>query len=152
MPIPTVQVAVINESTVVSDSDIDKAVQSLQVQVSRDFAGPWGIDATLQFVKAGTQPPAGLWWLVILDNSDPAGALGYHDLTNMRAAPRKSLRSDGLAVWVSMDGDGQPRAFGIACGPLHQPCRDGRAWQERRVHVTVRLRGLRCVRGRSVRL
>ena len=26
--------------------------------------------------------PAGSWWVVFLDNSDQAGALAYHDLTN----------------------------------------------------------------------
>ena len=42
----------------------------------------WGIDATLNFVQQGASPPAGTWWLTILDNSDQAGSLGYHDLTN----------------------------------------------------------------------
>jgi hypothetical protein len=33
-------------------------------------------------VPQGSQPSANAWWLVILDNSDLATALGYHDLTN----------------------------------------------------------------------
>jgi hypothetical protein len=49
--------------------------------VHRDFAPAWGIDADLTFVPKGKKPPAGSWWLIILDNSDQAGALGYHDLT-----------------------------------------------------------------------
>ena len=32
-------------------------------------------------IPQGTPAPAGTWWLVILDDSDQAGALGYHDLT-----------------------------------------------------------------------
>jgi hypothetical protein len=76
------QIVVINESTVVGDADVQAAVKSLQVQVSRDFAPAWGIDAQLTFQPAGSTPPRGSWWLAILDNSDQAGALGYHDLTS----------------------------------------------------------------------
>src|SRR5207244_6897591 len=54
----------------------------LQTQVQRDFAPVWGIDADLSFVPQDSAPPSGAWWLVILDNSDQAGALGYHDVTN----------------------------------------------------------------------
>ena len=54
----------------------------MQRQVSEHFAPAWGIDATLSFVAPGATPLAGSWWLVILDDSDQAGALGYHDLTD----------------------------------------------------------------------
>ena len=77
-----IKISVINESTVVTDAEVTAAVQDLQTQVSRDFAMAWGIDADLIFVGSGSQPQSGSWWLVILDNSDQAGALGYHDLTN----------------------------------------------------------------------
>jgi hypothetical protein len=76
-----IQVAVINSSTVLSDNDVQAAIGPLQTQVSRDFAPAWQADATLTFVPQGSSPAAGSWWLVILDNSDQAGALGYHDLT-----------------------------------------------------------------------
>lgn len=66
---------------VITDNDVKKVVPALQTQVSRDFAPAWGIDADLVFVPKGKKPPAKYWWLVMLDNSDQAGALGYHDLT-----------------------------------------------------------------------
>ena len=50
--------------------------------VLQDFAPAWGRDAALAFIPSGSQPASGSWWLVILDNSDQAGALGYHDLTS----------------------------------------------------------------------
>jgi hypothetical protein len=78
---PNIKIAVINESTVVSDADVKAAVAALQKQVSGDFAPAWGIDASLTFVPFGGNPSPDAWWLVILDNSDQAGALGYHDLT-----------------------------------------------------------------------
>src|SRR5437870_13683909 len=77
-----INVAIINASTVLRDSVVKSAVPALQTQVHRDFASAWGIDADLVFVPKSSSPPAGAWWLVVLDNSDVAGALGYHDLTD----------------------------------------------------------------------
>lgn len=77
-----IKIAVLNASTVLSDGDVAAAVPALQTQVHRDFYPAWGIDADLAFVPKGQQPPAGSWWLAILDNSDQAGALGYHDVTS----------------------------------------------------------------------
>ncbi len=77
-----IKIAVINASTVLTDQKVKAAVSALQTQVHRDFAPAWGVDADLIFVPKGSNPPAGAWWLVILDTSDQAGALGYHDITN----------------------------------------------------------------------
>jgi hypothetical protein len=77
-----IQISVINASTVLTDDQASAAVPALQTQVHRDFAPVWGVDADLTFVPAGSTPAKGSWWLAILDNSDQAGALGYHDLTN----------------------------------------------------------------------
>ncbi|MBI3810738.1 MAG: hypothetical protein HY283_00820 [Nitrospirae bacterium] len=76
-----IKIAVINACTVLTDKQVGTAVPALQTQVHRDFAPAWGIDADLLFVPKGKKPPQGSWWLVILDTSDQAGALGYHDLT-----------------------------------------------------------------------
>jgi len=76
-----IKVAIVNASTVLKDVDVSAAVATLQVQVSRDFNAAWGIDADLSFVGGGGTAPAGVWQLVVLDDSDQAGALGYHDLT-----------------------------------------------------------------------
>lgn len=73
--------AILNRSTVLTDQDVKSAVPSFQQQVSHDFAPLWGRDAQLEFVPKGHTPPPGSWWVVILDDSDQAGALGYHDLT-----------------------------------------------------------------------
>jgi hypothetical protein len=79
--ITTTQISVINESTVLTDADLNPVVAALQQQVTNDFRPIWGTDAELTMIPSGTQPPSGTWWLVILDDSDQAGALGYHDLT-----------------------------------------------------------------------
>ena len=74
-------VAVINESTVVSDEDVQDLVAALQDQVDNDFSPIWGRGAQLSIASKTEPTPVGVWVLVILDNSDQAGALGYHDLT-----------------------------------------------------------------------
>jgi hypothetical protein len=78
------QIALINSSTVLSDATVQALVTSLEIQGQRDLAPAWGITdlPTVVFVGAGQKPPPGSWWLTILDNSDMAGALGYHDVTD----------------------------------------------------------------------
>jgi hypothetical protein len=76
-----IQIAVINRSTKVTDAQVQALVPALQTQVRRDFAPVWGVDADLAFVPSHGSPAPGAWWLVVLDTSDQAGALGYHDLT-----------------------------------------------------------------------
>jgi len=77
-----IKIAIINESTVLTNAQVNSAVPALQTQIHRDFAPAWGIDADLTFIPKGQNPPADMWWIGIFDNSDQAGALGYHDLTN----------------------------------------------------------------------
>jgi len=80
--VATIQISVINESTVLTDAEVTPVVAALQKQVTNDFRPTWGTDAELTMVPKNTQPANGSWWLVILDDSDQAGALGYHDLTS----------------------------------------------------------------------
>lgn len=84
MPAPQVapiQISVINASTVLTDGEVRPVVDALQKQVTSDFRPAWGVDAELTFVGSGSQPAPRTWWLSLLDDSDQAGALGYHDLT-----------------------------------------------------------------------
>jgi hypothetical protein len=94
-----VTIAVINESTVVDPNEVATAwVPALQTQVSRDFAPIWGDDASLVFVAGSAAPPPDAWQLVVLDDSDQANALGYHDLTsNGLPIGKVFARSDQLA-------------------------------------------------------
>ena len=107
---PSIQISVINESTVLADTDVAPVVAALQKQVSNDFRPIWGTDATLTIVPKGTQPAGGSWWLVLLDDSDQANALGYHDLT----AHRKSLCRERSESGDVLDRHCQPRTAGDA--------------------------------------
>jgi hypothetical protein len=91
-----IKIAIINESTVVKDEDAQACVLALQTQVSRDFAPIWGVDAILEFLAKGTAPIAGEWQLVILDDSDQADALGYHELTADGAPIGKAFAKSDL--------------------------------------------------------
>lgn len=79
-----IKVTLINECSL-SDDEVAPVVEALQVQVSRDFAPIWGINADLAYISSadlrnGKRPDPKTWWLVLLGDSDQAGALGYHEL------------------------------------------------------------------------
>jgi hypothetical protein len=77
-----IQISVINSSTVLTDQQVSDVVPVLQKQVTQDFYPIWGVDAKLTFVPSAGDPDTSSWWLVILDDSDQANALGYHDITS----------------------------------------------------------------------
>jgi hypothetical protein len=96
-----IKVAVINQSTAVTDAAVAALVPALQKQVNSDFAPAWGVPADLRFVPHGGKPNPGEWWLAILDDSDQAQALGYHDLTNEGLPMGKAFAGSDLKLGVS---------------------------------------------------
>jgi hypothetical protein len=99
------QIAVMNESTVITDADVQKMLAAFDQQWNKDLRPVWGVDAaTFTFVPKPQMPPTGSWWLVFLDDSDQAGALAYHDLTNeglpISKAFVKTLLADKASVSV----------------------------------------------------
>lgn len=76
-----ITIAIVNETSVLNDIDISPVAAALQIQVSRDFYPAYGVDARVVQVQKGAKPPQGAWWLILLNTSDFAGALGYHDVT-----------------------------------------------------------------------
>ena len=74
------KIAVVNESTVCTDAEVAAWVPALKTQALRDFCPAWGVTPP-EDVYFTASPAASDWLLVILDTSDQAGALGYHDLT-----------------------------------------------------------------------
>ena len=79
--IMTTTVAIINESTVLRNADVAAAIPAFQTQVTRDLLPVWGVNAHVIFTTP-TTTPIGAWVIALLDNSDQAGALGYHDITS----------------------------------------------------------------------
>jgi hypothetical protein len=100
------QIAVINESTSVADSDVQKMIPAFTSQWNGDLHNVWGVGpAQFKFVKKGAAPAAGTWWVVFFDDSDQANALAYHDLTNeglpISKVFVKSILADTASVSVS---------------------------------------------------
>src|SRR5690349_8486600 len=77
------QIAVINESTAIPDGKVQEMLPAFDQQWNKDLQSVWGVPtAKFSFMPKGQKPPSGSWWVVFLDDSDQAGALAYHDLTN----------------------------------------------------------------------
>jgi hypothetical protein len=99
------QIAVINESTVINDAAVQQMLSAFDHQWNNDIGPVWGLEAaTFTFTPANQMPPAGSWWVVFFDNSDQAGALAYHDLTNeglpISKVFVKTLQDDKASVSV----------------------------------------------------
>lgn len=76
-------IAVKNFSTVVSDAELSEKLGAFQTQVSRDFAPVWGVNAHLRIASKDEVLALGEWLIGVFDDADQAGALGYHDVTNV---------------------------------------------------------------------
>lgn len=80
MSIPVI--AITNASTCLNDSQVEAVLPALQKQVSLDFKAYWNLDCTLSFLPNNQPLTTGWWQMVIVDNPDQAGALGYHEMTS----------------------------------------------------------------------
>jgi hypothetical protein len=100
------QIAVINESTAISDGDVQKMLPAFSSQWNNDLNAVWGVgQAQFTFVPKGTAPAGGAWWVVFLDDSDQATALAYHDLTSeglpISKVFVKTIQADNASVSVA---------------------------------------------------
>jgi hypothetical protein len=80
MPLPVI--AITNASTCLTDAQVEAVLPALQKQVSDDFKAYWDLDCTLAFLANSQSLTHGFWQIVIIDNPDQAGALGYHEMTS----------------------------------------------------------------------
>lgn len=77
-----IDIAVLNESTLISDAQIAPIVAACQEDLGRNGA-LWALDTmTLHQIPKGDPAPPGMRQLLWLDDSDQADALGYHELTS----------------------------------------------------------------------
>lgn len=76
-------IAVINQSTQVTNSDVNTMCEALQIQFNLHVAPAWNQKApTVKFYSSLSEAPGYAWVISVLDNPDVANALGYHDETN----------------------------------------------------------------------
>ena len=72
-------IAIINESTLVTNADVKKMTGAVGKQMSWHVAPAWNEKApTVRFYADKTKVPATAWVVSILDEATTAGALGYH--------------------------------------------------------------------------
>jgi hypothetical protein len=103
-----ISIAVINESTatnLITATAVQQMIRAFAAQWNQDLNSVWGVgQAQFTFVPQGTTPAAGAWWVVFLDDSDQAGALAYHDLTNeglpISKVFVKTLSADSASISV----------------------------------------------------
>jgi hypothetical protein len=77
------EIAIMNQSGLVSDDDIRAMIPAFERQTNTDLAAVWPVQPMhFAFYPAGSPPPPGSWWLVFLVDSDQADDLAYHDLTD----------------------------------------------------------------------
>lgn len=72
-------ITLVNQSTVVADADFQAVAAALQQQLDYHVQPLWGLTARLAVLPTGQQAAAGVETIVVLDDSDQADALGYHE-------------------------------------------------------------------------
>lgn len=74
-------IAVINESTMVTNAQCNTMCKAIQVQLDLHVLPAWNMkSATITFYADKTKVPGYAWVVNMLDDSTQAGALGYHSL------------------------------------------------------------------------
>lgn len=94
-----INVQVKNHSTVCTDAQVMAVVAAAQRQIDRDFGPVYGVRAAVHFAPKSAALSAYDWQLIVVDNADQAGALGYHE-TAANGAPigycfSKTTMADG---------------------------------------------------------
>ncbi len=73
-------IAFIRDTVLLTDAMVASYVEAQQIQITRDFAPAWGIDAECVFIAPGGAIPSDAWQVWFKDHTDQDGALGYHDV------------------------------------------------------------------------
>jgi len=138
-----INVSIVNQSTAYPDAQLPLLANALQFQVQRDFAPAWGTMARIWYTSSGKNPTASHWALALLDDTDQAGALGYHDITptgqplgkifvkTTLAAPLRGAAGRGSGD-VALSGEHVPGRLYLVrvalLDPLALPSRVGQQW------------------------
>ncbi|MFF4902316.1 hypothetical protein [Streptomyces sp. NPDC001068] len=72
-------IAVVNHSSRISDGDVQLAARACATQVRRDVAPEWGVKPlSVVYMEKNAPVPPGAYVIGVFDDSDQAGALGWH--------------------------------------------------------------------------
>ena len=71
-------IAIVSESKAITFDDVSTVAAAVSKQVTRDFGPAWGVQATVQAFASLESVPPDYWQVVLVDNDNAPGALGYH--------------------------------------------------------------------------
>jgi hypothetical protein len=76
-------ITVVNRSTLVTDSDVQLMTRACATQLKYHAAPAWGrLPIPVVYAASEAVAPPGSWVIGIFDDSDQAGALGWHDISS----------------------------------------------------------------------
>lgn len=117
------RIAIVNASTVIKSGDpMNALLSALQTQVHRDFAPIWELDAEIFLCSSESNAPLDAWQLVILDDSDQAEALGYHELTPQGLPLGKVFAGADLANHTSWTNTASHELLEMLADPWVNEC------------------------------
>jgi hypothetical protein len=116
-------IAVINESTMVSNSDVNLMCKAIQIQLNLHVLPAWNMKAgTIQFYADKTKVPGYAWVVSILDTPTVAGALGYHaednDVIDAFIFCQPVLSNGGVVLYDSTN----PQNVSVSSVLSHEVC------------------------------
>src|SRR6266566_3784885 len=123
----------------------ESVLPALQKQVSDDFKAYWELDCTLTFLNNGQPLTRGWWQVVITDNPDQAGALGYHEMTTIGTPLGKVFAKLDMENGSSWTATLSHELLEMLADPWINWCHGQR-------QPDLRARSLRCSGGRPPRL
>jgi len=117
-----ITLAYVRDTDVITDAMIASYVAAQQIQITRDFAPLWGINATCVAVPTGAVIPAGAYQIWFKDHTDQDDALGYHTLDGNPIA--YVFTADDLADGVSWSVTSSHETLEMLADPMVNQVRD----------------------------
>jgi len=75
-----IPIQVKNHSTVIADTDVKRVIDACNKQLEHHFGKVYGAQAQCHFSAKNTPISTYDWQLIVVDDADTAGALGYHEI------------------------------------------------------------------------
>ena len=119
-------IAVINQSTMVNNADVNTMCQAIQIQLNLHLLPAYNMKAgTVKFYADATKVPGYAWVISVLDNSTQAGALGYHSEDNDKVDgyifAQPVLSNAGVVLYDTIN----PQNVSVASVLSHEICENG---------------------------
>ena len=116
-------IAVINESTMATNTDVDTMCQAIQIQMSLHVLPAWNMKSgSIKFYADKAKVPGYAWVVSILDNPTTAGALCFHaednDLVDALIFCEPVLSNQGVVLYDSSN----PQNVSVASVLSHEVC------------------------------